>query len=89
MANIKISQPANKEMAAKGVLNWPIWECEVSEFPWTYSERESCYILKGEIEVTTDVETVSIQPGDFVVFPQGLNCRWNVKAPVRKHYNFG
>ena len=89
MANIKISQPAIKEMAAKGVLNWPIWECEVSEFPWTYSERESCYILKGEIEVTTDVETVSIQPGDFVVFPQGLNCRWNVKAPVRKHYNFG
>ena len=76
-------------MAAKGVLNWPIWECEVSEFPWTYSEKESCYILKGEIEVTTDVETVSIQPGDFVVFPQGLNCRWNVKAPVRKHYNFG
>ncbi|HIA90662.1 MAG TPA: DUF861 domain-containing protein [Candidatus Marinimicrobia bacterium] len=76
-------------MEAKGVLNWPIWECEVSEFPWTYSERESCYILKGEIEVTTDVETVSIQPGDFVVFPQGLNCRWNVKAPVRKHYNFG
>ena len=76
-------------MEAKGVLNWPIWECEVSEFPWTYSERESCYILKGEIEVTTDIETVSIQPGDFVVFPQGLNCRWNVKAPVRKHYNFG
>ncbi len=76
-------------MEAKGVLNWPIWECRVSEFPWTYSERESCYILKGEIEVTTDVETVSIQPGDFVVFPQGLNCRWNVKAPVRKHYNFG
>ena len=76
-------------MEAKGVLNWPIWECEVSEFPWTYSERESCYILKGEIEVTTDVETVSIQPGDFVVFPQGLNCTWNVKAPVRKHYNFG
>ena len=76
-------------MEAKGVLNWPIWECRVSEFPWTYSERESCYILKGEIEVTTDVETVSIQPGDFVVFPQGLNCRWNVKSPVRKHYNFG
>jgi len=76
-------------MEAKGVLNWPIWECRVSEFPWTYSERESCYILKGEIEVTTDVETVSIQPGDFVIFPQGLNCTWNVKEPVRKHYNFG
>ena len=89
MANIKISQPAIKEMEAKGVLNWPIWECEVSEFPRKYTERESCYILKGEIEVTTDVETVSIQPGDFVVFPQGLNCRWNVKSPVRKHYNFG
>ncbi len=89
MDNIKISQPDIKDMEAKGVLNWPIWECEVSEFPWTYSVKESCYILNGEIEVTTDVETVSIQPGDFVVFPQGLSCTWNVKAPVRKHYNFG
>ena len=26
--------------------------------------------------------------GDFVTFPKGLSCIWDIKAPVRKHYNF-
>jgi uncharacterized cupin superfamily protein len=39
--------------------------------------------------VTTEEETVTIKPGDYVVFPEGLNCTWKVNAAVRKHYNFG
>jgi len=27
--------------------------------------------------------------GDLVVFPQGLDCTWDVSAPVKKHYRFG
>ena len=26
--------------------------------------------------------------GDFVTFPEGLSCVWDIKEPVRKHYNF-
>jgi hypothetical protein len=45
--------------------------------------------LEGEIEVTTEEETVTIKPGDYVVFPEGLSCSWKVSTAVRKHYNFG
>jgi hypothetical protein len=26
--------------------------------------------------------------GDFVTFPKGLSCIWDIKEPVKKHYNF-
>jgi|TARA_Y100000294_G_C8430246_1_gene286511 hypothetical protein len=86
---ISIEKKSLEEITKMGILNWPIWECEVSEFPWTYSEKESCYILEGEIDVETEIETVKIVPGDFVIFPKGLNCQWKVSKPVRKHYSFG
>jgi hypothetical protein len=86
--NIKISHLTNKEMEEQGVLSWPIWSCEVSEFDWEYSDEESCLLLDGEVEVSSDIETVSFGAGDFVVFPRGLKCRWNVIKPVRKHYTF-
>ena len=71
-----------------GVFNWPIWSCDVSEFPWEYLSQESCLILEGDIEVQTEFETVHIKTGDFVVFPKGLSCTWIVRKPVRKHYSF-
>jgi len=86
---IQITQPSKDEVEKAGIFSWPIWTCDISEFPWTYSDKETCYILEGEIEVTTDNETIHIKPGDLVVFPSGLSCRWNVTAPVRKHYQFG
>ncbi|HBR86763.1 MAG TPA: cupin [Candidatus Marinimicrobia bacterium] len=86
---ISITQPRKEELTAQGVFNWPIWECGISEFSWSYSDKETCYILEGEIEVTTEEETVTIKPGDYVVFPEGLSCSWKVSTAVRKHYNFG
>ena len=89
MAEIIINQLTRNELESRNVFQWPIWECEISEFPWTYSEKESCFILEGEIEVKTDNKVVHIKPGDFVVFPAGLSCIWKVTSPVKKHYNFG
>ena len=86
---ITINRTTKEELTKIGVFNWPIWTCEVSEFPWTYSEKESCYILDGEIEVKTEEAIVKIRPGDFVIFPKGLSCTWTVSKPVRKHYSFG
>jgi len=86
--NISIKKLSKEELSKLDIFSWPIWECEVSEFPWTYSEKESCLILEGEIEVKTEFETVKIIPGDFVVFPKGLSCTWKVSKPVRKHYTF-
>ncbi|MDP3731964.1 MAG: cupin domain-containing protein [Candidatus Omnitrophota bacterium] len=72
-----------------GVFGWPIWEKEVSRFPWSYDSIEECYFLEGKVTVETrNGKSVSFGKGDFVTFPKSLSCTWNVKAPVRKHYNF-
>ena len=86
---IQITQLTETEIEENNIHSWAIWSCEVSEFPWTYSDTETCLILEGEVIVTTDHEEVTIGPGDFVVFPKGLSCRWNVIQHIRKHYSFG
>ena len=90
MSEITVKYLSEKEILEKKVRSWPIWSCEVSEFPWEYIEQESCYILEGQVDITTeDGEIVSIGPGDFVVFPRGLKCEWKVRQSVLKHFSFG
>ncbi len=73
-----------------GVFDWPIWEKEASTFPWTYGERETCYILKGKFTVTPDGgEPQTFGKGDLIIFPAGMSCTWEITEPVRKHYDFG
>ena len=36
--------PDAKLLADQSVKTWPIWEKEVSEFPWHYDEMETCYL---------------------------------------------
>ena len=89
MDTISITKKTDSELGTLGVRSWPIWTCEVSEFPWEYAEKETCFLLGGDVEVSTEEETVRFGTGDFVVFPKGLKCIWRVMEPVRKHYNFG
>ena len=86
---IEIRQPSAEELNTLGVFTWPMWECEPSTFDWSYSDKESCYLLEGQVTVEAEGKSVSFGKGDFVVFPQGLKCVWKVTAPVRKHYRFG
>lgn len=86
--NIKFLRLTDEELEKQGVLYWPIWSCEVSEFSWEYDAEETCLLLEGEVEVKTEFETVSFSAGDYLVFPKGLKCRWKVTKPVRKHYSF-
>ena len=34
-------------------------------------------------------QPVKFGAGDLVIFPAGMNCRWDVHQAVRKHYRFG
>ena len=88
--DIEIKKPDQAEMEKRGVFSWPIWEKEVSRFDWHYDQAEECLLLEGKVVVeSTDGEKkVEFGKGDFVSFPQGLSCVWDIKEPVRKHYNF-
>ena len=86
---IKIQKPDNQELEKKGVSNWPIWEKEISRFDWHYDSIEECYLLEGKVIVETEEgRSVEFGKGDFVTFPKGLSCIWDIKEPVKKHYNF-
>ena len=85
---IEINKISENKISELDVFSWPIWSCEVSEFDWEYNEQESCLLLEGDVEVTSEFETVKFSSGDFVVFPKGLKCRWKVISPVQKHYSF-
>ncbi|NEP33361.1 cupin domain-containing protein [Moorena sp. SIO3B2] len=87
---ILIERPSQDHLDNLGVSDWPIWTKEVSEFPWTYDEQETCYLLEGEVVVTPDGgEPVQIAKGDLVTFPAGMSCTWKIISNVRKHYQFG
>ena len=89
MAEIKIEKLDKANIEKRGIDKWPIWTKEVSKFDWHYDSVEECYILEGNVTVETkDGKTVKFGKGDFVTFPKGLSCTWNIKEPVRKHYNF-
>ena len=83
-------QPTSERLNQLGVFNWSIWSKEISEFPWTYDDRETCYFLEGEVVVTPDGgEPVTMGKGDLVTFPAGMSCTWKINSEVRKYYNFG
>jgi hypothetical protein len=82
--------PSEERLQALGVASWPIWEKEVSTFSIDFDEKETAYVLEGEILVTpVGGEPVRIVAGDLVVFEVGLDSHWEVVKPLRKHYNHG
>ena len=84
------SEPNREQLDKLGVFGWSIWTKEVSKFPWTYDEAETCYFLEGRVEVTPDDgEVVTMGKGDLVTFPAGMSCTWKITQPVTKHYRFG
>jgi len=86
---VVVRKPTKEDLEDLGVTGWPIWECEPSTFDWTYDERETCYILEGDVIVKGASNKVHFRAGDLVIFPKGLTCVWTVSQRVRKHYKFG
>jgi uncharacterized cupin superfamily protein len=85
---IVVKKLSDEEIQKMGIKSWPIWTKEVSSFDWYYDSQEMCLILEGKATIKTPFEEVEIKKGDYVTFPVGLKCVWNITEPIRKHYNF-
>jgi uncharacterized cupin superfamily protein len=72
------------------ISNAHLMKSPASKFPWTYDSSESCYLLAGQVTVTpTDGrQAATFGKGDFVTFPAGMSCTWDVTEAVQKHYMF-
>jgi uncharacterized cupin superfamily protein len=78
------------KLDAMGVDGWPVWEKEVSTFDWHYDREEICYILEGKAVITPETgEAITIERGDLVRFPAGLDCTWQILEAIEKQYIFG
>ena len=83
---ITVRKPTEKEVIE--MKSNPVWTCDVSEFDWFYDSEEACLIIEGDVTVKYESKSVSFTAGDYVVFPKGLSCIWQVKKPVKKYYVF-
>ncbi len=88
---MKVWKPQVGELEKKKVTSWSIWDKEISTFEWHYDEPETCYILSGRAQVKSKDEKkcIDFQAGDFVHFPKGLTCIWNITQSIKKYYQFG
>ena len=84
--SIIVKKPTEAEKTEMQLL--PVWGCGVSKFDWHYDQEEICLLTEGEVTVTHDGGCVRFGAGDYVVFPKGLSCVWDVTLPVKKHYLF-
>jgi len=86
---IEVRKITHEKAEKEGITAWPIWKKEVSRFDWHYDSAEECYLLEGRVTVETpDGEKVEFGAGDFVRFPRGLDCVWDIRVPVKKHFDF-
>ena len=90
MSEIKVEHNPNEEqLNSAGALDWPIWTKEASSFPWSCDSTETCYFREGDVVVTPEgQDPVEMGKGDLVTFPKGMNCTWEIRKDVKKHYKF-
>lgn len=85
---IIVREPTEEEVDE--AVNWDIWTKKPAVFDWHYEEEETCLILEGFAIITTeDGESIEICEGDWVIFPEGLDCTWEIKEKIVKHFKSG
>lgn len=87
--SVTIRKFREEELKKMGVFSWPVWEKGVSRFDWHYDAQEKCFFIEGRVTLEIkDGQKFEFGKGDFVTFPKGLSCVWDIKEPVKKHYRF-
>lgn len=85
---MRVYKPTPEQI--KATESWGTWSKGPSKFPWTYDEKETCYILDGEAFVKDNAgNEIRFTTGDMVEFPAGLSCEWNIVSTIWKKYLFG
>jgi uncharacterized cupin superfamily protein len=83
---IDVDQLDLEELKELGVEKWPIAVHDEEKFECFYNKTEQCYIIAGEATIVTEFESITVKAGDFITFPAGLECIWDVDSRIRKHF---
>jgi len=95
MNNIVVRPLTDQERNTRGIPDspepcghWNVWNCEPANFDWHYDQTEEAYLYTGKVVIRAGEQTVNLKAGDFVTFPAGLDCSWEVIDAVSKVYRF-
>lgn len=82
------SNPSEARLKELSVAHWPIWEKEVSTFPWSFVTTEIAFIVEGECVMTPEDggPSTTFKAGGLVVFPNGYKGTWEVKKALKKQF---
>jgi len=83
---IEVDQLDLDELRELGVKSWPVMEYEEEKFEVFYDKPEQCYIVAGEATIVSEFESITVKPGDFLTFPAGIECVWDVDSAIKKYY---
>ncbi|CAI9117191.1 OLC1v1018537C1 [Oldenlandia corymbosa var. corymbosa] len=89
--------PSQSKLHDLGISTWPTWEGSPGQIPWTFTTKETMYILEGRVKVCCQEvvaeegqdDCFEIVGGDLVEFPKGMKITWKVIDAVKKHYHLG
>jgi len=81
---ITIMTPSEEEKAF--MVMQPVWGCGIGNFNWLYDDKIISWLTEGEATISYGGKSIIIKAGDFVIFPKGLSCSWDVSKPVKKHF---
>jgi uncharacterized cupin superfamily protein len=70
----------------RGILAWPVSRRGVSRYSWRYDATEVCYLVTGQARIETEDGNVEVESGDLITLPAGLECTWDIREPIAKHY---
>jgi uncharacterized cupin superfamily protein len=83
---IEVDQLDLDDLKELGVKSWPVMEYDEEKFEVFYDKTEQCYIVAGEATIVSEFESITVKPGDFITFPAGIECVWDVDSAITKHY---
>ena len=86
---VVVESVSSGEANRRGILGWPVSRRGVSRFSWRYDSTEVCYLVDGHARIETEDGSIEVESGDLVTLPAGLECTWDIREPLAKHYQVG
>lgn len=85
---IEIDRLDLEELEELQINSWATGEYDEEKLEVFYNKTEMCYIVSGEATIVTEFESVIVKTGDFITFPAGLECIWDVDTKIHRRYIF-
>jgi uncharacterized cupin superfamily protein len=87
--DIRVNKGLDLDKELLKVQDWPIWTGKQSTqiHTWKFDKTEMAIIEEGRMTILpTNGNTIEVESGDVVTFPQGSTCQAIITQKISKRY---